>query len=599
MSFQLFRHPLRLIINKNPWALFRLILILSFVFTVSTQLNVAAKSANAVEPASQPIEGELGQFAPADAFVDDSPYAYYGSENEWSRRMFRKEAADFRYCRRGQRQLLAILDGNPQLAKDYCLSRLEADDNDPEALFMLTVAQCRLNDLEAAFISMNKALEAGLPFGRFLAGPRELLLPLTETDGFRKLAEEYSIQLLHGPMVGDVTERSAKFWVRTVEASPIQVVVSEFDNFADAQKSEITSTDPERDFTAVVEISNLRPDTRYYYEVLIDGRSILGSDAASFRTFPSNGVRGRFQLGFGGCAAYTPIHERVWDTIASQKVTAFLLLGDNVYIDLPEKPGAFHNYTYYRRQSRPEFRRLVQSTPIYTIWDDHDSATDDVWLGPYLDRPAWKIPQWELFRNNWNNPSQGSTEEPGGWFRISIGDVDIFMLDGRYFRTNPFGKNPTMLGPVQKAWLFDELMKSRATFKVIASPVAWSFQSKVDSKDTWNGFHGERAEIFSYLSDHRINGVVLLSSDRHRTEAWRIDRDDGYALYEFASGRLTNIHTHDSVPGSLFSYNEKCSFGLLTFDTAQKDPELNYEIINIDNEITHSLKVKLSQLQQD
>ena len=29
------------------------------------------------------------------------------------------------------------------------------------------------------------------------------------------------------------------------------------------------------------------------------------------------------------------------------------------------------------------------------------------------------------------------------------------------------------------------------------------------------------------------------------------------------SSRLTNIHTHELVPGHLFAYNEKCSFGLL------------------------------------
>ena len=76
----------------------------------------------------------------------------------------------------------------------------------------------------------------------------------------------------------------------------------------------------------------------------------------------------------------------------------------------------------------------------------------------------------------------------------------------------------------------------------------------------------------------------------------RIDRDDGYPLYEFESSRLTNVHRHTLMPGSLFGYNEKCSFGLLTFDTTKPDPEVAYQIINIDGELVHTFTAKLSQI---
>ena len=42
-------------------------------------------------------------------------------------------------------------------------------------------------------------------------------------------------------------------------------------------------------------------------------------------------------------------------------VTLFLLLGDNVYIDHPERP-AVQKYCYYRRQSRPEYKRFTSGT---------------------------------------------------------------------------------------------------------------------------------------------------------------------------------------------------------------------------------------------
>ena len=153
-----------------------------------------------------------------------------------------------------------------------------------------------------------------------------------------------------------------------------------------------------------------------------------------------------------------------------------------------------------------------------------------------------------------------------------------------------------MLGPVQKAWLLDELQKSRATFKVVASPVPWSFNTKGKSRDTWNGFRKERAEIFAFLERHNIDGIVLISADRHRSDARRIDRDGAYPLYEFESSCLTNDRRHGLASGAIFGYNKQPSFGLLRFDTTKPDPTVTYEIVNIDGEVIHRLRVEKSEI---
>ena len=46
-----------------------------------------------------------------------------------------------------------------------------------------------------------------------------------------------------------------------------------------------------------------------------------------------------FVIAFGGCAGYVPWHERIWDVIAGCHPHAFLWMGDNVYINVPENPG--------------------------------------------------------------------------------------------------------------------------------------------------------------------------------------------------------------------------------------------------------------------
>jgi len=550
----------------------------------SAQLAMAQKSVS-----------EYGQFGPPDAYADDPRFAYYGSENEWTRRMFSAEVAARDYKRLGQRLLLALLDGEPRRCVEMCEEQLEEFPQDVEALFVLACAWNELREPVRALDAARRAVAAGLPAERFLAGPTELLASVVEQPEFAALLEGRPRGLVHGPMLGSVTDRGFRIWLRT--AGPQDVVVRVFDG-PDAAQPVATAqarTATEDDRTAVLEIDGLRMDQEYFYEVTVDGRE-CGVERARVRTAPAAGRPGRYRVIFGGCSGYTPQYEHMWSTILAQRPQALLTLGDNVYIDLPEEPGPFHRYSYYCRQSRPEWRALTATTPIYAIWDDHDCATDDIWLGPYQDRPAWKPGLLKLFRQNWNNPGYGNAEAPGCWFQFSIGDIDFFMLDCRYYRTNPFAPARTMLGPVQKQWLLDGLKNSQAAFKAIVSSVAWAPEAKPESRDSWDGFADEREEIFATIRSQRIGGVLLLSGDRHRTDIRRIAQPDGYDLYDVCSSRLTNIHTHECVPGALFCYNEKCSFGMLDFDTQAADPSVTISVVNIDGETVHAMPLKRSQL---
>ena len=533
---------------------------------------------------------------PEDGILAGASHAYYGKDQGgWVD--LRKQFRDLRlYGRRGQRQILHILDGRYEEAVSDCESYLASEPNDLESLFNLTVARVQLKDYAGAVESMLTALEGGLPWTRFLAGPRELLEPLRNTEEFRRYAAQSGLQLIHGPMLGSMTDTSVRVWVRTVDEVPVRVLVSPSKDLSNLIASTRASTSSEVDYTAVVEVEGLQPDTVYYYDLTLGGESVLAPERPSFRTYPRNSGGTRASVVFGGGAKYTPANERMWDTIRKQGPEALLLLGDNVYIDYPQQFGAFHQYTYYRRQSQPDFRQLVRSVPVYAIWDDHDAAIGDSWMGPYRDKPAWKMSMLDGFRMNWNNPGYGTEQWPACWFKFSIADVDFFLLDGRFYRTNPYGDGPSMLGPVQKAWLLNALKQSNATFKVLASPVPWSFDTKGESRDTWNGFRDERDEILGFLQANRIDGVVLIAADRHRSDARRIDRESGYPLYEFESSRLTNMHSHALTSGTIFGYNEKPSFGLLSFDTTKADPTVTYEIISIDNETVHILTLQESEI---
>ncbi len=502
--------------------------------------------------------------------------------------------AQEQYKKQNRDAISQIVDGKYDAAIEHFEDYLSKHPKDLESMYGLAAAHTQKKNLTTAMAYINKALDEGLPFSRFLAGPRDLLKPLTDSAEFKALEKKHSVELLHGPMLGCVTDTGAKFWVRTANEVPVQVFVSNSGKMDPALSTAVVKTNKAKDFTAVVAVQGLKPDTRYYYKLLVDGN--IEPRLWSFRTFPASGTKSGFWIGFGGGAGFTPQHEKMWDTITAHNLPAFLLLGDNVYIDNPTRQ-AVQQYCYYRRQSRPEFRNFVTSTAIYAIWDDHDFTTNDAGGGPEIRKPAWKIPVWHTFTNNWNNPYYaGGENQPGCWFDFSIGDVDFFMLDGRYYRTKSKVKNPSMLGDAQKKWLFKKLKSSKATFKVLASPVPWAFGAKPGSRDPWQGYKAEREEIFSFLEASKIDGVILISADRHRSDIWKIDRPNGYPLYEFESSKLTNIHTHKVMPGSLFGYNKKCSFGLLQFDTAIPDPQVTYKIINIDNEVIYTFSLKINQL---
>ena len=415
------------------------------------------------------------------------------------------------------------------------------------------------------------------------------LANINQKPGFKALIKKHGIKLFGGPVIGKVSPTSAVVWLRTPDSAEVKVV---------AQPGNITGTartSKARDFTTEVELKGLKPWTQYSYTVTVNGEPALGSLKPSFRTAPARAQKVKFDIAFGGGARVNPTKEIIWDHVAKTKPFGFLFLGDNLYIDKPLERNRQRLY-YYRRQLRPEYQRLMSSTAAYAIWDDHDFGANDCAGGLDPFKPAWKVPVWNVFKENWPNAYFGGGEkQPGCWFDFNIGDVDFFMTDGRYYRDY---KKGTMLGPVQKKWLLEKLKASKATFKVICSGTLWTETADKGGKDSWWGVPEEREEIFSLIDREKIGGVILLSADRHRTDVYQIKRPNGYTLYEFETSKLTNDHTHSTKKEALFSYNKGNYFGHLTFDLAKTDPQLTFKCITVDKGEVYSLTLKRSQLEK-
>lgn len=503
--------------------------------------------------------------------------------NEWHRKENREEIARIYY-------------GEVDKAIENMMARLAGqDEKDPELLFGLSLAWSVKQNRNKSFDYFQEAMDHGLPISRFMVH-----LPgfetLHQSRGFRLAIAPYINKPVHGPMIGNLTDTEVNIWFRTWQEDKVAVTVYSNNQAKQQIASGTNTTKAGNDFTTVVSVTGLQPRTEYFYRVSVNGQD--AGQVWSFTTLQKENQIGEFTIGFGGCSAYNPEFERIWDTIATHPIKAFLTLGDNIYANHPELPDV-HRFCYHQRQSRPEFQRLTSRIPYIGIWDDHDFGENDSYGGPEMFEPAWKVDILKVFKENFANPYYATDGAPGVWFDYTMGDVQFFMLDGRYYRQPSEDGSASMLGPVQLQWLKDALLKSTATFKVIVSPVNWSDDAKGPMEgriDTWEGYKKEREEIINFLTENEITGIFLLSADRHRHDVWKHYRENHYPIYEFTSSRLTNIHYHRLKPAALFGYNEKNGFATLTFNTKAKQPYVIYDIYSIDNELIKRMRLYLHQL---
>ena len=239
------------------------------------------------------------------------------------------------YKRIHQKALSQITGGNAAKAVAALQAVIRKHPDDAESYFMLTVALAQVGEVDEAVAAMQQAIKLGLPPGRFIAGPRDLLAPIHDSAAFKALAERYRSRPIHGPLVGSVTDSAATVWLRTAKEARVLLVAKGAgkSHYAEARSTAAS------DFTALAKITGLRPDTQYTYGLAISpGKNVLRNATWRFRTSPKPGAKTKFTLAFGGGAGYVPANERMWTTIGKLNPRLMLLLGDNTYSDAPKSP---------------------------------------------------------------------------------------------------------------------------------------------------------------------------------------------------------------------------------------------------------------------
>ena len=383
-------------------------------------------------------------------------------------------------------------------------------------------------------------------------------------------------------VAGDVTPDGAMVWLRAEADSEVFLQYSKDPSLSDFASIGPFPVDNEADFTALVKLENLQPATVYYYRAAVSGKQ--PGSIAHFVTAPGPDDLAKVSFCCSGDTreSYKPF--TAMNAIRAQRPDFFLHLGDTIYAD---RGGTAHRlaefWAKYRANRDDAATQLCFSeTSTYVTWDDHEVADDYLPGNPLapIGRRAF-LDYWPVRRN---------LEEPERIYRsFRWGKaLELFILDARQYRDR---KRGTMLGKSQKEWLLEELSRSDAIFKFIATSVPMAG----GGSDRWDGYPRERTEILGYIRQKKISGVIFLSADLHCAAITRIPKSSG--LRDITTGPLAaplNRITSGTANRYEFFMAENFNFAKITVDPKVEPVQALVEFIDQDNRIFYHTKMKPS-----
>lgn len=349
-------------------------------------------------------------------------------------------------------------------------------------------------------------------------------------------------KLLAGPVIGHVTSTTARIWIAYRGKGQNALILGDTSekkiyyptnySFISSKKDEVAMT---------LDFSGLKPDHNYNILVSIEG---WGAHAKySFRT-PSDTTVKDFNFLLGSCALMNTDITRglfpggsnwIFYRMKKKNADFMVWLGDNVYYLYPRHhksyDGMFERQLKIRKVYNKKYRDFLGSQPNYAIWDDHDYGPNNSNRNFALKDSALKI-----FKGFWPNIYPDQRAFPGNYFSFKQYDAEFFMTDCRYNRDEEEDSTGAFLGETQMIWLKNKLLMSDASFKFIC--VGSQVLNDNHFDESYANYTRERNDLFNFISDNNIKGVIFLTGDKHYSEVCRRDWN-GYLLIDITCSPLT------------------------------------------------------------
>lgn len=328
-----------------------------------------------------------------------------------------------------------------------------------------------------------------------------------------------------------------------------QVRLTYFPKF---QRAAITQTDwqatsADNDFTMQWQLEGLKPDKEYAAVVearTIDGSTLTAVVRGAFKTAPKPDQKKALTFCVTTCHDFIRRDDglqghKIYPSMSKLNPDFVVHAGDIEYYDKPN-PWAMTiplmRFKWGRIFSLPSNRDFYRRTTSYFLKDDHDTLKNDCWAGQTYGTVTFAQGQ-KLF-NEEQFPTRTPRYKTVRWGR----DLQVWFLEGRDYRSpNPMTDGPekTILGQMQKDWLFNTLAVSESRFKLIFSPTPIVGPDRANKKDNHANdvFVHEGNQIRSELA--RDENVIVLCGDRH----WQYASVDSETnLWEFGCGPGSERH---------------------------------------------------------
>ena len=412
--------------------------------------------------------------------------------------------------------------------------------------------------------------------------------------------------LVSGPRADFIQLRNATIWLE-VAPSVKKVAIKYYDS-ATLNDPEIVTYKGElgKEFNPIkIELNGLKMNTNYSYAVILDNKAVTLPYDLKFKTrdlWQWRKPAPDFNFLTGSCAYFNePIYDRpgkpygsdssIFETMAETKAAFNVWLGDNWYTresDYFTQWGMA--YRAHHDMSLPVLQKFMSSMPQYAIWDDHDYGPDDEGKSFILKDESRKI-----FMNYWCNPSFGE-DGKGIYTQVSYSDVDLFLTDDRYFRSEDGtrdsingkpNRDKSFFGRQQLDWLENALVYSRSTFRVIAVGSQVLNPYVPEKVEGMNHYSAELNELLDFIKRQKITGVLFISGDRHHSEVNKMQREGAYTLYDitispFTAGisKAEGIERNSAfrVPGTLV---EEQNFANISVSGKKNDRTVKVEFIGL------------------
>ena len=410
-----------------------------------------------------------------------------------------------------------------------------------------------------------------------------------------------------GLQIGDVAGERAIVWSRADRAARLLVEWDTSARFGNARRIVGPHALETSDYTARVDLTDLPHDREIFVRASFLG---LSNERATseplfgrFRSAPRQRRGVRFVWSGDTAGQGFGINPdiggmRIYETMRARRPDFFIHSGDNIYADgpipaekvvedgklwrnlvTPEKSKVAETLDEFRGNYRynlmdQNVRRFNAEVPQLWQWDDHEvtnnwSVSKDLSANAaYTEKDVLLLAArgTRAFQEYAPLRHHDESESERVYRHIPYGSLlDVFMLDMRSYRgPNTNNRQPTQsnettfLGADQLTWIKRELLRSCATWKVIAAdmPLGLLVGDGKDSagNDLWeaiaNGDDGaalgrelEIADLLRFIKHHNVRNVVWLTADVHYCAAHhyqpsRAKFTDFAPFWEFVAGPL-------------------------------------------------------------